>query len=285
MTDSSTETEQQPAERHRLLERVIGAGILLLVAIIVIPLVLDGPHDVQNNGVGAGASGEVFSARPEPNQHNVNTHGQTGSSDGASSGIQVIWMDENGESQVIPAVVANNNEPDNNADGAGDEGANDAQADANTSTAGPDSNRPAGQSESSNASVTGSTDVRSIGAVQPQASDESNVASNIAPNVGSNSNNSNPAAVADDPAGTWQVQLGSFSSQSNAQVLRDRVREQQLPAYLVTSTVNGKTFYRVRLKPRLLLAEAKVRAAEVGEQLNLNASVVQANVSANIPVD
>ena len=54
-----------------------------------------------------------------------------------------------------------------------------------------------------------------------------------------------PAALA---AG-WVVQLGSFSSQANAQGLADRTRAKGFASYLMPIERSGKRLYRVRVGP------------------------------------
>ena len=49
----------------------------------------------------------------------------------------------------------------------------------------------------------------------------------------------------------WALQIGSFSEESNAQVLRDKMRAKGYPAYVDKQSTPDKTKYRVRIGPEL----------------------------------
>ena len=71
-----------------------------------------------------------------------------------------------------------------------------------------------------------------------------------------------PAAVV--PADGWVVQLGSFSSQANAQQLTDSVSQKGFPAFMMSVDRAGKKLYRVRVGPK----ESRPQAEELAVRLN-----------------
>ena len=66
-----------------------------------------------------------------------------------------------------------------------------------------------------------------------------------------------PLVPAASAAGRWAVNLGSYANSDNAAKLVKELREQQLPAYTETTTLNGKTVQRVRLGPFAQRSEAE----------------------------
>ena len=74
----------------------------------------------------------------------------------------------------------------------------------------------------------------------------------------------------------WAVQVGSFSSQENAEKLVARLREAKLPtpdAELVD--IKGKRYYRVKVGPVVERAEAEGMAARVSEIAGTRTQVQQ----------
>lgn len=65
-------------------------------------------------------------------------------------------------------------------------------------------------------------------------------------------------------ASGWVVQLGSFSSRANAQGLADKTRAKGFQSYLMPIERSGKTLYRVRVGPPKKLRE---EAAKLANQL------------------
>lgn len=55
------------------------------------------------------------------------------------------------------------------------------------------------------------------------------------------------APVADTQS--WAVQVGSFSNQSNAQRLADRLATLEYPAFVTRNVVEGRVMYRVKVGP------------------------------------
>lgn len=64
------------------------------------------------------------------------------------------------------------------------------------------------------------------------------------------------AAVPSDPTSGWAVQVGSFSSQANANKLAAKLGDLQYKAFVSRKSVNGRVWYRVRIGPRATREEA-----------------------------
>ncbi|MCO6414035.1 MAG: SPOR domain-containing protein [Thiogranum sp.] len=76
------------------------------------------------------------------------------------------------------------------------------------------------------------------------------------------------------PLGSWVVQVGSFSSQQNALVLRDKLREGGFPTQVEKVQVDSKTHYRVRVGPFLERAEADRNQRQLSDKFSLTARVL-----------
>jgi DedD protein len=73
----------------------------------------------------------------------------------------------------------------------------------------------------------------------------------------------------------WALQVGSFNDQSNAQVLRDRLRASGHPAYVDVLKSATKTSYRVRIGPELDRARLEKLKKKVLDEENIQAMVVK----------
>ena len=83
-----------------------------------------------------------------------------------------------------------------------------------------------------------------------------------------------PAPPRTDPAQGWAVQVGSFSSQSNAQRLAERLDGLGYKAFVSRRVVNDRVMYRVRVGPEA----SREAAAGLAERLRADkqpASVVE----------
>ncbi len=80
-----------------------------------------------------------------------------------------------------------------------------------------------------------------------------------------------PSADAD---GDYAVQVGSFRKQGNAQSLRDRLEGVGLPVYVATGEVGGTTRYRVRLGPTASYSEAQALLERAAEEVDLEGFVL-----------
>lgn len=73
----------------------------------------------------------------------------------------------------------------------------------------------------------------------------------------------------------WALQVGSFNDQSNAQVLRDRLRASGHPAYVDVLKSPTKTSYRVRIGPELDRVRLEKLKKKVLDEENIQAMVVK----------
>lgn len=76
------------------------------------------------------------------------------------------------------------------------------------------------------------------------------------------------------PLGNWFVQVGSFSQESNARELRDRLRDAGYTAFVETSTVEGRTTHRVKVGPEMDRARAERSRDEIRSEFDLEGIVV-----------
>jgi len=72
----------------------------------------------------------------------------------------------------------------------------------------------------------------------------------------------------------WALQLGSFSQQTNALVLQDRLRAKGYRAFIVKSKNIGKTRYKVRIGPDLDRDKAEKIAKQLKKNENIDSIVV-----------
>lgn len=71
----------------------------------------------------------------------------------------------------------------------------------------------------------------------------------------------------------WFVQVGSFSDESNALDLRDRLREADISAYVEAVNVSGTETHRVIAGPEMSEAKAEVLRDGIQERFGLNGLV------------
>ncbi|MFK8015531.1 MAG: SPOR domain-containing protein [Gammaproteobacteria bacterium] len=62
--------------------------------------------------------------------------------------------------------------------------------------------------------------------------------------------------VKPDPATGWAVQVGSFASQANANKLADQLNDLEYKSFVSRKRLNGRVMYRVRVGPRATREEA-----------------------------
>lgn len=85
---------------------------------------------------------------------------------------------------------------------------------------------------------------------------------------------SDAGEAADKSLGNWFVQVGSFSRESNAGELRDRLREAGYTAFVESSTVEGKTTHRVRVGPEMDRSGAESQRDEIQSEFDLKGIVI-----------
>ena len=95
----------------------------------------------------------------------------------------------------------------------------------------------------------------------PAAPVARNTAQNEAPDAGTSP--SAPAAAVPAPSGRWAVQVGSFSSRSNADQLSEWCRERGYGVKVLAGQDGGRTLYRVRVGPYASRSDARSAVAEL----------------------
>ena len=177
---------------RRLKERLIGAAVLVLLAVIFIPMLLNDTAEYNSEITGTNIPSrpeEEFSSRIVPLNHTsperkLETPEQSGAGGGENKEISETES---------PATQENAAEPE------------------------PVDKTAAGEQENTTA----------------------------------------PAPAKDMGVSAWIVQLGSFSSEQNAQSLNENLRKQGFTSFVEPLKQKTKTIYRVRVGPELLRSDAE----------------------------
>lgn len=214
---------------RRLLERVIGAGVLFVLLLLIVPAVLDGDREGRDGEPGT---------ETETDSVNLRTH--TIRSDGTPDGPPVPQPAPQSvgvEAEEAPPAAA---EP---AEVTPSEPAAPAATTAGTAAEPP-------KLASAPRPETAAPPAEQVPPAEPPATTRAVPAP--------------PAAQ--PPAGTgWSVQLGSFSRQDNAERLAAELQAKGFPAFLQPTSQSGKTLYRVRVGPVSTREVAGVLAARLDE--------------------
>jgi len=72
----------------------------------------------------------------------------------------------------------------------------------------------------------------------------------------------------------WALQVGSFNDESNARVMRDRMRGEGYAAYILEQKSSGKMHYRVRIGPELDRDRVEKLKDEISRKQKINGMVV-----------
>ena len=200
---------------RQLLERMIGAGVLLVALVIIVPAILDGRPDIENT----------------PQSSSVD---QESSESAAPSRTHTIRLDRPAESPPVarraavpepsPRVTAPESTPP----------AATELTPAKPATTVKPASEPKPQPAPTHQEV----------AVQKPAAVVSTPKPAPAPKL-----LASKTPVSSARAG-WIVQLGAFSQEANAQRQVDDARAKGFPAYLMALERTGKALYRVRIGPR-----------------------------------
>jgi len=79
-----------------------------------------------------------------------------------------------------------------------------------------------------------------------------------------------------EPSGVaWVIQLGSFASQENADSLVKRLQKQKFPAYIDKVKTDAGVVFKVRVGPKLSRAEAEKMQTDLKTTQNLDAIIVR----------
>lgn len=221
-----------------LKERLVGAAVLVAIAVWLIPWVLDGPE----NGVEAPASSLTLPAAEEPMPMRTQTL-RLGDAPAPTAAAPTAPPPPPAQSEPAQARA----EPRENPEPA-------AAASANTEA----------ESRAEPQSSTGESTIAAA-----RSSEERPAASaRTAP--------AKAAAAAPAPAGDWTVQLGSFGEETNARRLAQRAGTFGYKAEVTSHTSGGRTLYRVRVGPQRTRAEADAAASALRAHGVKDARVVAA---------
>lgn len=80
-------------------------------------------------------------------------------------------------------------------------------------------------------------------------------------------------------AGSWTIQLGSFSDKQNANKLVKKLRAQGFPAYAHVATTDGKTLTRVYVGPEIKREKADATITRLHKLFNMKGVVVKYKVT------
>ena len=214
-----------------LKERIIGASVLVVVVVLVVPVFLDGPPE----------DGEVVSRQVSLPGQNIQN-------------IQTVVLDRDRD-EPVPAAATTTPTPapvretqreavPANAEGFDDDGADDADAE---NTGGNDT-RPVGNGdEDESVTVASARQATAAPAESRPARNTPAVANNAATST----------------TGMWAVQLGSFSNRENAERLAADLRKQGFAAFLSGLTTGSGQLHRVRIGPQKDRDDAKAMATRL----------------------
>ena len=187
-----------------LKERVIGAAVLVVIAVLIVPIFLDGPSPDSENV-----------------QESITLPGQ----DGESVKQKTIVLDRDRD-QPVPAPLE------------GDE---------------PKAEEP--ETEQPKAEEPKAEPDKVVTQVKEEAPAVAKPEPKKTP--------ADPAAAAQSSTGMWAVQLGSFSSQENAERLAADLRKQGYAAFLSQLQTSSGKLHRVRVGPQKNRAEAESVASKL----------------------
>jgi DedD protein len=227
---------------RRLKERLIGAAVLTIIAVIFIPMVLDDtehpPSAIVTTNIPPRPEGE-FTSRIVPIPTRVEPAGEPAPSpapgpvpEAASTGDSAAAP----EPETLPSTVA-------------------AVPSAPEQAPPAESTPPAAKETPPAASAPAKPAGNAATAAKPAAK---------------------PAADAPDKVGltAWVVQLGSFSSEENARALNERLRKRGYSAFVEPLKQDGEQVYRVRVGPELLRSEAQALRDRIRAETQLEGIVV-----------
>ncbi len=243
-----------------LKERLVGAAVLVALAVVFIPMLLDdssreaGPltdSNIPERPAGEnGFSSRIIPTEPEP--------------------VDVVPPQEPAMPETEEPVVPPP-EPEAPVESAAEPG---ADADAGVET----ESEPESGPEPATPSTTDTT------APEPKPAPEKKPETETAPaptataepelpQSGQAESEAESGDTADKPSG-WVVQLGSFAQEDNARELDKRLREAGFASFVEPVSQSGKTVYRVRVGPEVKRSEAEKTLGRIEDQFELKGIVV-----------
>ncbi|MEA3107356.1 MAG: DedD protein [Gammaproteobacteria bacterium] len=224
---------------RRVKERLVGATILVVLIVLIVPELLSGPKSRMTPAPPPSAAGPVEAVR------NVTVDLATSKATSADTAASAASPSEEG----TPAAAGAAGPP-------GDVAPGDAAAPGEVLTPEPAPDKAPGGVPALTSRATrplGSPTIATLKAQQPAHSAQSELDSEpstprSAPKA-SKPGNANDAAAAGAPTHHWAVQLGSFASRANAEKLVRQLKPRDASLYVSSSGKGASLRYRVRIGP------------------------------------
>ena len=222
---------------ERLKQRLVGAIVLVSLAVVFVPMLLDAPHDL----------GEEPSTTPIPERPQ----------DRFESGVMIPL----GEPETPRLDAEVEREHSRYASG-GDAASRPEPSEAPMSVSirestGSPASTPAGGSADASVSA-------------PRSGSSSARSETASPTPGGSSGERQPAAASDG----WAIQLGSFREPRNALALRDRLRAKGYPSFIESGTSAQGRISRVFVGPASDRGRAEDSMAKLRREMRLEGIVV-----------
>ena len=199
---------------RQLKERLVGAAVLIAVAVIMVPEMFSGSGSRESAAPGSTTPGATASDAGQ-----VSESGQVKTYRIELQHRDTVSVSSESAAQASPVIA------DTRADAAA----------ANTPVAPPTA---MAVSSSSVAHASASSSTASIAHPVPAV---------VASVRSSASSSAQMPTVANAATGTWSVQIGSFSTESAAKQVQANVKSEGFTAFLSSVDVGGKTLHRVRV--------------------------------------
>jgi len=220
---------------RQLLERMIGAGVLIVALILIVPAILDGQRDVDTDPGAAIDSGEPLESDELTRTHTMRLDRQPDTPPMAREKTPTL-TEESVEPIQPPESVAKEV----------------------VSTA------PSGVSpKSTDKSAVSNPDEDPVAAEPSNQDEPAQTVRSAEPVIADAPPQKGLYQV---PDSGWAVQLGSFGDRQNAERLATTVSQNGFTAYLMPLKQPDKTLYRVRVGPR----DSREKASELADRLAKN---------------
>ncbi|HEY3656756.1 MAG TPA: SPOR domain-containing protein [Steroidobacteraceae bacterium] len=244
---------------RRVKERLVGATILVVLIVLIVPELLSGPKR-------SGLAPPPAAVGPAEPVRNVTVDLATSKATPAEEATAASATPQEGPSSAAATMSSGEAAPGDTArddTAAGDAGAGQAAAGV------PAPGEP-GRAASKHAAAPTITTLRAQQPAPPVLENEPSPPKSAA--TTSKSGAARAAAPADTSRHKWAVQIGSFASQANAEKLVRQLKPHESSAYVSSSGKGPSLRYRVRIGP---LAD---RGAAEREQLKLRKEGLSATV-------
>lgn len=218
---------------RQLLERMIGAGVLIVALILIVPAILDGQRDVDTDPGSAFESGEPLESDELTRTHTMRLDRQPDTPPMAR--------------ETTPTLTEESVEPVQPPESVAKEVVSPA---------------PLAVTPKSTDKSAVSTPVDDPVAAEPSKQDKPVQTASSADPVTADAPPPQKA-IYQVPDSGWAVQLGSFGDRQNAERLATTISQNGFTAYLMPLKRPDKTLYRVRVGPR----DSREKASELADRL------------------